>query len=47
MDAKQYQQAKEHLLRAQHAPPRLTREIADAGRQKEIAEALAVLEGKL
>lgn len=47
MDTKQYTKAKEHLLRAQQAQPRPNREIADAGRQKEVAAALAALEGKL
>lgn len=47
LDEKKYEQAKEHLLRAQNASPRPYREIADAGRQKEIAEALAALERKL
>lgn len=47
LDEKKYALAKEHLLRAQHASPRPSREIADAGRQKEIAEALAALERKL
>jgi tetratricopeptide (TPR) repeat protein len=46
-DQKQYQQAKEHLLRAQQAKPRARREVADAGRQKEITEALAAVERKL
>ena len=46
-DTKQYAQAKEHLLRAQQASPRPNREIADAGRQKEISAALAELERKL
>lgn len=47
VDTKQYPQAKEHLLRAQQAAARPGREIADAGRQKEVAAALAALERKL
>lgn len=47
MDKKQYAKAREHLLNAQQASPRPGREIADAGRQKEVAAALAALEGKL
>jgi len=46
-DQKHYQEAKERLLRAQHAKPRARREVADAGRQKEITEALAAVERKL
>lgn len=47
MDEKQYQQAKDYLLRAQQAAPRVGREVADAGRHREIQEALATVERKL
>ena len=37
---KRYDDARKHLLLAQHAAPRPGREVADAGRQREIAAAL-------
>ena len=42
-----YVKAKEHLLKAQNAKPRDTRPIADAGRQKEIAQLLIKVEQEL
>lgn len=47
LDQKRYREAQQILQRAQQAPPRPHREIADAGRQKEIAEAMAALQRKL
>ncbi len=47
MDNKRYQEAQDYLTRAQHAAPRPNRPVADAGRQQEIAEALASIQGKL
>ena len=46
LDEKEYDEAEEHLLRAQAAPARPGREIADKGRQGEIREALAGLHAK-
>ena len=47
LDEKHYEQARHYLLRAQRAKPRPLREIADAGRQREIEEALATINKKL
>ncbi|PCJ92157.1 MAG: hypothetical protein COA46_06360 [Porticoccaceae bacterium] len=44
---KRYQEAKTYLLKAQNASPRATRPLADAGRQKEIVNALAIVNKKL
>lgn len=44
---KEYLEAKNYLFKAKNAAPRVGREIADQGRQQEIAEALAVVEKKL
>tara|TARA_R110002050_G_scaffold199108_2_gene333880 strand:+ start:593 stop:1249 length:657 start_codon:yes stop_codon:yes gene_type:complete len=44
---KRYQDARTYLLRAKKAAPRINRPLADAGRQKEISQALAVIEQKL
>ncbi|MEH6469224.1 MAG: hypothetical protein V7725_06400, partial [Porticoccus sp.] len=44
---KRYQEAKSYLLKAKSASPRPNRPLADAGRQKEIAEALTVVDRKL
>lgn len=44
---KRYQDAKTYLLKAKNAPPRPNRPLADAGRQKEIAKALAKVNKKL
>lgn len=44
---KRYAEAKTYLLKAKSAPPRPNRPLADAGRQKEISEALATVEKKL
>ncbi|MDF1764803.1 MAG: hypothetical protein P1V29_00290 [Gammaproteobacteria bacterium] len=46
LDEKEYDEAEEHFLRAQAAPARPGREIADKGRQEEIREALAGLHAK-
>lgn len=40
LDQRQYEQAEQYLLRAQRAPARPSRPLADKGRQQEIAEAL-------
>jgi tetratricopeptide (TPR) repeat protein len=40
IDQHQYAQAEAYLLKAQHAPARLNRALADKGRQMEISEAL-------
>lgn len=40
LDQRQYKQAEQYLLKAQQAPARPSRPLADKGRQKEIAEAL-------
>lgn len=47
MAKKRYQDARAYLLKAREAAPRLNRPLADAGRQKEISQALAVIEEKL
>lgn len=44
---KRYEEAKAHLLKAMNAPARPNRPLADAGRQKEIAKALATINKKL
>ena len=44
---KRYQDARTYLLKAKKAAPRINRPLADAGRQKEIGQALAVIEQKL
>jgi len=44
---KRYKDAKTYLLKAKNAPPRPNRPLADAGRQKEIAKALAIVNKKL
>jgi len=44
---KRFQEARVYLLKAQQAAPRPNRQLADAGRQKEIAKALAMVEKKL
>lgn len=44
---KRYQDARSYLLKAKKAAPRINRPLADAGRQKEISQALAVIEQKL
>ena len=46
IDQKRYQEARTYLQRAQQAPPRPRREIADAGRRQEIARALEDITGK-
>ena len=46
IDQKRYQEARTYLQRAQQAPPRPRREIADAGRRQEIARALEDIIGK-
>ena len=44
---KRFAEAKTYLLKAKNAPSRPNRPLADAGRQKEIAESLAAVEKKL
>jgi len=44
---KRYQEAKTYLIKAMNAPARPNRPLADAGRQKEIAKALAIVTKKL
>jgi tetratricopeptide (TPR) repeat protein len=44
---KRFQEAKVYLLKAQKAVPRPKRPLADAGRQKEIANALAIIDKEL
>lgn len=44
---KRYAQARAHLLKAQAAPPRPNRPIADEGRQREITQALLAVAKKL
>lgn len=43
---KRYDEARHHLLKARMATPRAGRALADAGRKKEIDQALASIEGK-
>jgi tetratricopeptide (TPR) repeat protein len=42
-----YQKAKTYLLKAQNAPARATRPLADQGRQKEINQLMQKIENKL
>jgi len=44
---KRYQEARIYLLKAKGASPRPDRPLADAGRQKEITQALAIVDQKL
>ena len=44
---KRYQEARTYLLKAKGASPRPNRPLADAGRQKEITKALAIVDQKL
>ncbi len=46
-DSKQWAQAIDHLDKAQAAAPRAGREIADAGRQKDIVKLKTIAEEKL
>lgn len=46
IEAERYDEAREHLLKAQKAPPRPGRALADSGRQEEIAAALAQIADK-
>lgn len=46
IDQQRYDEARQFLSKAQKAPPRPGRELADDGRQKEIAEALAAIAAK-
>lgn len=43
LSEKRYNEARDYLLRAQRARPRPNRELADAGRQQEITQALKTL----
>lgn len=43
---KRYAEARQYLNKAQHAPPRPDRPLADEGRQREIREALAEIANK-
>ncbi|PCJ23951.1 MAG: hypothetical protein COA96_10715 [SAR86 cluster bacterium] len=47
LDEKRYQEAQAYLRKAQQAAPRPERPVADAGRQKEIAQALETVQSKL
>ncbi|MDF1644031.1 MAG: hypothetical protein P1U80_07585 [Pseudomonadales bacterium] len=47
LNEKRYQDAEKYLLKAQNAPKRPDRPLADAGRQKEIALALSKVQIKL
>ena len=47
IEKKRYQDARTYLLKAKNAAPRINRPLADAGRQKEISQALYVVEQKL
>ncbi len=47
MEQKRYREAQTYLRRAQQAPARPDRPLADAGRQKEVAEALQSVDSKL
>ena len=47
LNQKRYNEAKRYLQKAQQAPARPGRPVADAGRRKEIAEALGKIEAKL
>jgi tetratricopeptide (TPR) repeat protein len=46
LDEKRYDEAEKILLQAQNAPPRPNRPVADSGRQREIVEALELLNEK-
>ena len=46
IDRKRFDEAREYLLKAQQAPARPERPLADAGRQREIAEALEAIRGR-
>ncbi len=46
LDEKRYDEAEKYLLQAQKAPARSNRPVADAGRQREISEALELLNRK-
>jgi len=46
LDEKRFDEAEKYLLQAQQAPPRPTRPVADSGRQREIREALELLNRK-
>lgn len=47
INEKRFQEAKVYLLKAQKAAPRPKRPLADAGRQKESANALAIIDKEL
>jgi tetratricopeptide (TPR) repeat protein len=47
LQKKEYEKAEQYLLKAQNAPPRPDRPVADAGRQEEIYAALSVTREKL
>jgi hypothetical protein len=47
LQQRRYDDARKHLLRAQGAPARPGREVADAGRQREIAAALERIEKEI
>lgn len=46
-DKGDYAEAKKYLLKAQQAAPRLSRPVADAGRQKQISQLLASIDKQL
>ncbi len=46
LQSKQYKKAEEYLLKAQNAPARPDRPVADAGRQEEIHAALSIVREK-
>jgi tetratricopeptide (TPR) repeat protein len=46
-DQEEYAAAREALLKAQNAPPRASRPLADAGRQKEISALLRQVDAKI
>jgi tetratricopeptide (TPR) repeat protein len=46
LDEKRYDEAEQYLLQAQQAPARPNRPVADSGRQREIGEALELLNKK-
>lgn len=47
LEQKEYEEAEKYLLKAQSAPPRPDRPLADSGRQQEIVAALALARQKL
>lgn len=47
LDQRQYEQAERYLLKAQKAPARLDRPVADQGRQQEIEQALQQLHNQM